>query len=140
MTSAPQSSPPQQAQILKYDTVGWCFVKEYYNFLNKEPGRLHCFYGTESTSIMGNECQGVKSAKGMPVKTTSRLNALSEHGSLVRIEDCNHLYLYVLVETFTNIKPIIFPQNNQLFRAASGINGNRQSQKYCCLRTGMQQD
>lgn len=35
--------PPAHAEI------GWAFVPQYYNFVNKDPSRLHCFYTKQST-------------------------------------------------------------------------------------------
>ncbi|KAG4304613.1 hypothetical protein PORY_002006 [Pneumocystis oryctolagi] len=49
---------------LSLDEVGWFFVQEYYTFLNREPGRLHCFYTKKSTLIHGNEGENVKSCSG----------------------------------------------------------------------------
>ncbi|RIA95300.1 hypothetical protein C1645_872874 [Glomus cerebriforme] len=44
--------------------VGWCFVHEYYTFLNKDPSRLHCFYGQKSTLIHGTEGETVTPSQG----------------------------------------------------------------------------
>ncbi|CCJ29159.1 unnamed protein product [Pneumocystis jirovecii] len=49
---------------LSLDEVGWFFVQEYYTFLNREPGRLHCFYTKRSTLIHGNEGENVNPCSG----------------------------------------------------------------------------
>ncbi|GAA5991306.1 hypothetical protein JCM11641_002818 [Rhodosporidiobolus odoratus] len=35
--------------------IGWAFLSQYYSFLNKDPGRLHCFYTKRSTLIHSTE-------------------------------------------------------------------------------------
>ncbi|KAH7873709.1 hypothetical protein F5879DRAFT_972346 [Lentinula edodes] len=44
--------------------VGWQFVPQYYNFVNKEPERLHCFYNKRSTFIHGSEGEDSKTCHG----------------------------------------------------------------------------
>ncbi|KAJ3996421.1 hypothetical protein F5050DRAFT_1759159 [Lentinula boryana] len=44
--------------------VGWQFVPQYYNFVNKEPERLHCFYNKRSTFIHGSEGEDGKTCHG----------------------------------------------------------------------------
>ncbi|KAJ4473082.1 hypothetical protein J3R30DRAFT_3514622, partial [Lentinula aciculospora] len=44
--------------------VGWQFVPQYYNFVNKEPERLHCFYNKQSTFIHGSEGEDSKTCHG----------------------------------------------------------------------------
>ncbi|KAE9405048.1 hypothetical protein BT96DRAFT_964064 [Gymnopus androsaceus JB14] len=44
--------------------VGWQFVPQYYNFVNKEPERLHCFYNKRSTFIHGAEGEDGKTCHG----------------------------------------------------------------------------
>lgn len=39
----------------KPSEVGWQFVSQYYTFVNKQPGRLHCFYTKNSAFIHGIE-------------------------------------------------------------------------------------
>jgi hypothetical protein len=63
-TQAVSNGPANQK--MPASEVGWLFVHEYYTFLNKDPSRLHCFYGEKSTLIHGTEgetvtpCQGEK--------------------------------------------------------------------------------
>ncbi|GES88618.1 ubiquitin protease cofactor [Rhizophagus clarus] len=51
-------------QKMPASEVGWCFVHEYYTFLNKDPSRLHCFYGQKSTLIHGTEGETVTPSQG----------------------------------------------------------------------------
>ncbi|KAI8052379.1 hypothetical protein BDF22DRAFT_655903 [Syncephalis plumigaleata] len=44
--------------------IGWMFVQQYYTFLNKEPGRLHCFYTKKSKMVHGNEGETVNTLQG----------------------------------------------------------------------------
>ncbi|KAK7678482.1 hypothetical protein QCA50_018542 [Cerrena zonata] len=44
--------------------VGWQFVPQYYTFVNKQPGRLHCFYTKASTFIHGTEGEDGKPCFG----------------------------------------------------------------------------
>ncbi|PCH35240.1 hypothetical protein WOLCODRAFT_27742 [Wolfiporia cocos MD-104 SS10] len=44
--------------------VGWQFVPQYYNFVNKQPNRLHCFYTKASTFIHGTEGEDGKPCYG----------------------------------------------------------------------------
>ncbi|KAG6918407.1 hypothetical protein DXG01_014812 [Tephrocybe rancida] len=44
--------------------VGWQFVPQYYTFVNKQPGRLHCFYTKSSTFIHGTEGEDGKPCYG----------------------------------------------------------------------------
>ncbi|KIP12122.1 hypothetical protein PHLGIDRAFT_124304 [Phlebiopsis gigantea 11061_1 CR5-6] len=44
--------------------VGWQFVPQYYTFVNKQPGRLHCFYTKTSTFIHGTEGEDDKPCYG----------------------------------------------------------------------------
>lgn len=37
-----------QEKTFDAQEVGWQFVQEYYTFLNKDSGKLHCFYKDES--------------------------------------------------------------------------------------------
>ncbi|CAG8437891.1 7510_t:CDS:2 [Diversispora eburnea] len=55
---------PSAGQKVNTSEVGWLFVHEYYTFLNKEPSRLHCFYGGKSTLIHGYEGEQVKPCQG----------------------------------------------------------------------------
>ncbi|RIB05893.1 hypothetical protein C2G38_2218427 [Gigaspora rosea] len=55
---------PVAGQKINSFKVGWLFVHEYYTILNKEPWRLHCFYGRNSILIRGNEGQKVMSIVG----------------------------------------------------------------------------
>jgi hypothetical protein len=54
-------------QKMPASEVGWCFVHEYYTFLNKDPSRLHCFYGQKSTLIHGTEGETVTPSQGEKV-------------------------------------------------------------------------
>lgn len=49
--------------------VGWQFVPQYYTFVNKHPGRLHCFYTKTSTFIHGTEGEEGKPCYGQAVST-----------------------------------------------------------------------
>ncbi|KAF5310799.1 hypothetical protein D9619_008061 [Psilocybe cf. subviscida] len=51
--------------------VGWQFVPQYYTFVNKEPGRLHCFYNKNSTFIHGTEGEDIKPCFGQKGTTSS---------------------------------------------------------------------
>ncbi|KAK7437885.1 hypothetical protein VKT23_007698 [Stygiomarasmius scandens] len=44
--------------------VGWQFVPQYYQFVNKEPERLHCFYGKTSTFVHGTEGEDAHTCHG----------------------------------------------------------------------------
>ncbi|THU98129.1 hypothetical protein K435DRAFT_856952 [Dendrothele bispora CBS 962.96] len=44
--------------------VGWQFVPQYYQFVNKEPERLHCFYGKSSTFVHGTEGEDAQTCHG----------------------------------------------------------------------------
>ncbi|CAG8580025.1 2752_t:CDS:2 [Acaulospora morrowiae] len=64
-TQTPAASRgPSAGQKVNASEVGWLFVHEYYTFLNKEPSRLHCFYGRKSTLIHGTEGEPVKPIQG----------------------------------------------------------------------------
>ncbi|WWC61183.1 uncharacterized protein I303_103763 [Kwoniella dejecticola CBS 10117] len=52
--STPATGSAQQSKIQPND-VGWQFVPQYYNFVNKQPHRLHCFYNKRSTFVHGEE-------------------------------------------------------------------------------------
>ncbi|KAF9051606.1 hypothetical protein BJ165DRAFT_1340784 [Panaeolus papilionaceus] len=54
-TSSNTTNIAQQHPNINPSEVGWQFVPQYYNFVNKEPHRLHCFYTKESTLIHGTE-------------------------------------------------------------------------------------
>jgi hypothetical protein len=47
--------------------VGWMFVREYYHFMHREPHRLHCFYGKDSSAQHGLEGVVVNIASGQQV-------------------------------------------------------------------------
>ncbi|ODN84752.1 hypothetical protein, variant [Cryptococcus amylolentus CBS 6039] len=49
---------------IKPQDVGWQFVPQYYNFVNSQPHRLHCFYNKRSTFIHGEEGEDVTPAYG----------------------------------------------------------------------------
>ncbi|CAG8758711.1 2977_t:CDS:1, partial [Cetraspora pellucida] len=57
--NATSEPTPVAGQKINSFKVGWLFVHEYYTILNKEPWRLHCFYGRNSILIRGNEGQKV---------------------------------------------------------------------------------
>ncbi|KAI9189435.1 hypothetical protein H9P43_000868 [Blastocladiella emersonii ATCC 22665] len=46
------------------DQVGWMFVREYYQIMNSEPSRLHCFYSRDSTAVHGLEATMAAANKG----------------------------------------------------------------------------
>ncbi|CAI2165673.1 6326_t:CDS:2 [Funneliformis geosporum] len=55
---------PPVGHKINASEVGWLFVHEYYTFLNKDPSRLHCFYGQKSTLIHGTEGETVNLSQG----------------------------------------------------------------------------
>ncbi|WVQ70165.1 uncharacterized protein L199_008390 [Kwoniella botswanensis] len=61
--STPAAGSAQQSKIQPND-VGWQFVPQYYNFVNKQPHRLHCFYNKRSTFIHGEEGEESQIALG----------------------------------------------------------------------------
>ncbi|KAF5345899.1 hypothetical protein D9758_011441 [Tetrapyrgos nigripes] len=52
------STTPQPSE------VGWQFVPQYYQYVNKEPERLHCFYGKASTFVHGTEGEDAHTCHG----------------------------------------------------------------------------
>ncbi|OWZ51702.1 RAN protein binding protein, partial [Cryptococcus neoformans var. grubii Br795] len=62
-STQPPVSAPEQSKIKPQD-VGWQFVPQYYNFVNSQPHRLHCFYNKRSTFIHGEEGEDVTPAFG----------------------------------------------------------------------------
>ncbi|PPR00763.1 hypothetical protein CVT24_000788 [Panaeolus cyanescens] len=64
MTTSSNTSSAQQHASVNPSEVGWQFVPQYYNFVNKEPHRLHCFYTKESTLIHGTEGEQDKACFG----------------------------------------------------------------------------
>ncbi|KAI9638367.1 putative RAN protein binding protein [Dioszegia hungarica] len=56
-------SSATQSKVQPND-VGWQFVPQYYNFVNKQPHRLHCFYNKRSTFIHGEEGEEAQVALG----------------------------------------------------------------------------
>ena len=60
---------PPVGQKINASEVGWLFVHEYYTFLNKDPSRLHCFYGQKSTLIHGTEGETVTLSQGEKVRS-----------------------------------------------------------------------
>ncbi|WWD15851.1 hypothetical protein CI109_100275 [Kwoniella shandongensis] len=61
--STPAVTSGQTSKIQPND-VGWQFVPQYYNFVNKQPHRLHCFYNKRSTFIHGEEGEEAQIALG----------------------------------------------------------------------------
>jgi len=53
--------------------VGWQFVPQYYQFVNKEPERLHCFYGKTSTFVHGTEGEDAHTCHGQQVTNVQRV-------------------------------------------------------------------
>ncbi|KAK8869873.1 hypothetical protein IAR55_000441 [Kwoniella newhampshirensis] len=62
-SSTPAVTSGQTSKIQPND-VGWQFVPQYYNFVNKQPHRLHCFYNKRSTFIHGEEGEEAPIALG----------------------------------------------------------------------------
>ncbi|OCF41210.1 RAN protein binding protein [Kwoniella heveanensis CBS 569] len=62
-TTTPAAGSAQTSKIQPND-VGWQFVPQYYNFVNKQPHRLHCFYNKRSTFIHGEEGEESQIALG----------------------------------------------------------------------------
>ncbi|RSH78631.1 uncharacterized protein EHS24_002360 [Apiotrichum porosum] len=58
------ASSTQTASKISPSDVGWQFVPQYYNFVNKQPHRLHCFYNKRSTFVHGEEGDDVTPALG----------------------------------------------------------------------------
>ncbi|TXT15702.1 hypothetical protein VHUM_00205 [Vanrija humicola] len=56
--------PPQATSKIEPSEVGWQFVPQYYNFVNKQPHRLHCFYNKRSTFVHGEEGEDATPALG----------------------------------------------------------------------------
>ncbi|WRT67073.1 uncharacterized protein IL334_004039 [Kwoniella shivajii] len=66
-TSIPSTTPASgsaQTSKIQPNDVGWQFVPQYYNFVNKQPHRLHCFYNKRSTFIHGEEGEESQVALG----------------------------------------------------------------------------
>lgn len=63
------SSPSTPATKVVPSEVGWQFVPQYYTYVNKQPGRLHCFYTKNSTFIHGTEGEDIKACHGQQVHT-----------------------------------------------------------------------
>lgn len=65
---APAATPavvaPSSAAPIQPSDVGWQFVPQYYNFVNKQPHRLHCFYNKRSTFLHGEEGEDTAVAFG----------------------------------------------------------------------------
>ncbi|WVQ98666.1 hypothetical protein IAU59_005797 [Kwoniella sp. CBS 9459] len=61
--TTPAAGSTQTSKIQPND-VGWQFVPQYYNFVNKQPHRLHCFYNKRSTFIHGEEGEESQIALG----------------------------------------------------------------------------
>ncbi|KAL1413477.1 hypothetical protein Q8F55_001251 [Vanrija albida] len=55
---------PQSTSKIQPSDVGWQFVPQYYNFVNKQPHRLHCFYNKRSTFVHGEEGEDTTPALG----------------------------------------------------------------------------
>ncbi|WOO77117.1 Putative G3BP-like protein [Vanrija pseudolonga] len=55
---------PQATSKIQPSDVGWQFVPQYYNFVNKQPHRLHCFYNKRSTFVHGEEGEDTTPALG----------------------------------------------------------------------------
>ncbi|WWC90086.1 uncharacterized protein L201_005019 [Kwoniella dendrophila CBS 6074] len=62
--STPTSAGSAQQSKIQPNDVGWQFVPQYYNFVNKQPHRLHCFYNKRSTFIHGEEGEESQIALG----------------------------------------------------------------------------
>ncbi|KAL7422294.1 hypothetical protein Q5752_002940 [Cryptotrichosporon argae] len=58
------TSPDSTASKVQPGDVGWQFVPQYYNFVNKQPHRLHCFYNKRSTFVHGDEGEEAQVALG----------------------------------------------------------------------------
>ncbi|CAK9787156.1 hypothetical protein CC85DRAFT_315775 [Cutaneotrichosporon oleaginosum] len=56
--------PSSAASQIQPSDVGWQFVPQYYNFVNKQPHRLHCFYNKRSTFLHGEEGEDTAVAFG----------------------------------------------------------------------------
>ncbi|WVR05121.1 hypothetical protein IAU60_002133 [Kwoniella sp. DSM 27419] len=66
-TTVPSTQPSGGAgetSKIQPNDVGWQFVPQYYNFVNKQPHRLHCFYNKRSTFIHGEEGEEAQVALG----------------------------------------------------------------------------
>lgn len=73
ITAAPQQH--QTTSTIQPNDVGWQFVPQYYNFVNKQPDRLHCFYNKRSTFIHGEEGEESQVALGQQ-EIHSRISAI----------------------------------------------------------------
>ncbi|WVW83152.1 hypothetical protein I302_105170 [Kwoniella bestiolae CBS 10118] len=62
--STPAAAGSAQQNKIQPNDVGWQFVPQYYNFVNKQPHRLHCFYNKRSTFIHGEEGEESQVALG----------------------------------------------------------------------------
>jgi len=60
------TASPQPHTVVPSE-VGWQFVPQYYTFVNKDPGRLHCFYNKTSTFVHGTEGEEGKTCVGQQV-------------------------------------------------------------------------
>ncbi|KAK4688652.1 hypothetical protein P7C73_g1453, partial [Tremellales sp. Uapishka_1] len=63
-SSTTESIPTATASKVQPNDVGFQFVPQYYNFVNKQPNRLHCFYNKKSTFIHGEEGEETLAAFG----------------------------------------------------------------------------
>ncbi|KAK1924793.1 hypothetical protein DB88DRAFT_486894 [Papiliotrema laurentii] len=77
MSANGHPAPADAAQTSKVQPsdVGWQFVPQYYNFVNKQPHRLHCFYNKRSTFIHGEEGDDAQPALGQ-AEIHERINAI----------------------------------------------------------------
>ncbi|BEJ06815.1 hypothetical protein CcaverHIS641_0400840 [Cutaneotrichosporon cavernicola] len=62
--AAPAVTMASSAASIQPSDVGWQFVPQYYNFVNKQPHRLHCFYNKRSTFLHGEEGEDTAVAFG----------------------------------------------------------------------------
>ena len=73
--TVPQEASPAPRPVNPTE-VGWQFVPQYYNFVNKQPHRLHCFYTKNSTFSHGTEGDDSKPAYGQHVWVVLSIRAL----------------------------------------------------------------
>jgi hypothetical protein len=106
ITSDVTSSVPSSG--VQPSEVGWQFVPQYYNYVNKYPNRLHCFYTKASTFSHGTEGEDGKPFFGQQVSFCARFRCiaffLSLPSALARL-------IIHLCATPIHVLAIFFPGN-----------------------------
>ncbi|RXK36724.1 hypothetical protein M231_06031 [Tremella mesenterica] len=75
--AAPNSSLPNgETSKIQASDVGFQFVPQYYAFVNKHPGRLHCFYNKRSSFSHGVSGEDAPIARGQ-IEIHERIAALN---------------------------------------------------------------